>query len=300
MRHDKLERELNLILLLTENHIYTIDELCAKVGISRRNLYYYLEFFRDCGFKVYKRGNGYCIDRDSPFINHLVSRVSFTEEEAVLMRRLLDQTDRGNVLTANLKKKLDHFYDFEILDNYELREQSVRSIRALYDAIKLRRQVILKGYASPHSRTVRDRFVEPFLLMNNNNEVRCYEMASGMNKTFKISRMEGVLVLDSEWAYADRHRQMFTDVFMFSGEELMPVELVLGQLSYNILKEEYPQAKPYITDAGGGGRLLRLDVCSYAGIGRFVLGLYDDIQVLGGDGFKRYLDEKISRMQRPR
>ena len=33
---------------------------------------------------------------------------------------------------------------------------------------------------------------------------------------------------------------MFTDVFMFSGEELMPVELVLGQLSYNILKEEYP------------------------------------------------------------
>ena len=300
MRHDKLERELNLILLLTENHIYTIDELCAKVGISRRNLYYYLEFFRDCGFKVYKRGNGYCIDRDSPFINHLVSRVSFTEEEAVLMRRLLDQTDRGNVLTANLKKKLDHFYDFEILDNYELREQSVRSIRALYDAIKLRRQVILKGYASPHSRTVRDRFVEPFLLMNNNNEVRCYEMASGMNKTFKISRMEGVVVLDSEWAYADRHRQMFTDVFMFSGEELMPVELVLGQLSYNILKEEYPQAKPFITDAGGGGRLLRLDVCSYAGIGRFVLGLYDDIQVLGGDGFRRYLDEKISRMQRPR
>ena len=298
MRHDKLERELNLILLLTENHIYTIDELCAKVGISRRNLYYYLEFFRDCGFKVYKRGNGYCIDRDSPFINHLVSRVSFTEEEAVLMRRLLDQTDRGNVLTANLKKKLDHFYDFEILDNYELREQSVRSIRALYDAIKLRRQVILKGYASPHSRTVRDRFVEPFLLMNNNNEVRCYEMASGMNKTFKISRMEGVVVLDSEWAYADRHRQMFTDVFMFSGEELMPVELRLGELSYNIMKEEYPQAKPFIADGADGGHLLRLDVCSYAGIGRFVLGLFDDIEVLGGDGFRAYLKDKINTFAR--
>ena len=300
MRHDKLERELNLILLLTENHVYTIDELCAKVGISRRNLYYYLEFFRDCGFKLYKRGNGYCIDRDSPFINSLVSRVSFTEDEAVLMNRLLDRADSGNVIAANLKKKLARFYDLDILDNAELREQSVRSVRALYDAIKLRRQAVLLGYASPHSRTVRDRFVEPFLLMNNNNEVRCYEMASGMNKTFKISRMEGVVVLDSEWAYADRHRQMFTDVFMFSGEELMPVELVLGQLSYNILKEEYPQAKPFITDAGGGGRLLRLDVCSYAGIGRFVLGLYDDIQVLGGDGFRRYLDEKISRMQRPR
>ena len=300
MRHDKLERELRLLLLLAENHNYTVDELCGKLSISRRNLYYYLEFFRDSGFKVEKRGAYYAIDRSSPFFDHLVSRISFTEEEAVLLRRMLDKAEHGNALIANLKKKLEQFYDFDILADEQLREHAVQNIGLLYDAIKLKRQVVLKGYASPHSRTVRDRFVEPFLLMNNNNEVRCYEMASGMNKTFKISRMEGVVVLDSEWAYAGRHRQMFTDVFMFSGEELMPVELVLGQLSYNILKEEYPQAKPYIADAGGGGRLLRLDVCSYAGIARFVLGLYDDIQVLGGDGFKRYLEEKIGRMQPPR
>ena len=272
MRHDKLERELRLLLLLAENHNYTVDELCGKLSISRRNLYYYLEFFRDSGFKVEKRGAYYAIDRSSPFFDHLVSRISFTEEEAVLLRRMLDKAEHGNALIANLKKKLEQFYDFDILADEQLREHAVQNIGPLYDAIKLKRQVVLKGYASPHSRTVRDRFVEPFLLMNNNNEVRCYEMASGMNKTFKISRMEGVVVLDSEWAYADRHRQMFTD----------------------------PQAKPFITDAGGGGRLLRLDVCSYAGIGRFVLGLYDDIQVLGGDGFRRYLDEKISRMQRPR
>ena len=38
MRHDKLERELRLLLLLAENHSYTIEELCGQVGISRRNL----------------------------------------------------------------------------------------------------------------------------------------------------------------------------------------------------------------------------------------------------------------------
>ena len=296
MRHDKLERELNLLLLLTENHSYTVDELCGKVGISRRNLYYYLEFFRDCGFNVYKRAGSYCIDRSSPFFDHLVSRISFTEEEAVLMRRLLDKTDRGNVLAANLKKKLDHFYDFGILDDYELREQSIRCIRALYDAIKTRRQVVLRGYASPHSRTVRDRLVEPFMLMDGNNEVRCFEPASGMNKTFKISRMQAVDVLDTPWACEKSHRRMFTDVFMFSGEELMPVQLELGQLSYNILKEEYPRAERSITTAADGAHRLSIDVCSYAGIGRFVLGLYDDIRVLGGDGFKQYLGEKIRRM----
>ena len=299
MRHDKLERELRLLLLLAENHNYTIEELCGKVGISRRNLYYYLEFFRDSGFKVEKRGAYYSIDRSSPFFDHLVSRISFTEEEAVLLRRMLDKAEHGNALIANLKRKLKQFYDFDILADEQLSEHAVQNIGPLYDAIKLQRQVILKGYSSPHSQTVRDRFVEPFLLLNNNNEVRCYEPSSGMSKTFKVSRMQGVQVLDSEWAYADRHRRMYTDVFMFSGEELMPVELTLGPLSYNILREEYPQAMPYVADGIDGRHLLRLDVCSYAGIGRFVLGLYDDIRVLGGDGFKQYLAAKIASMRPP-
>ena len=272
MRHDKLERELRLILLLTENHDYTIEELCGHVGISRRNFYYYIEFL-------------------------LVSRISFTEEEAVLLRRMLDKAEHGNALIANLKRKLERFYDFDILADEALREHAVHNIGVIYDAIKLKRQVVLKGYASPHSHTVRDRFVEPFLLMNNNNEVRCYEPSSGMNKTFKVSRMQEVVILDSEWDFERKHRQMFTDVFMFSGEELMPVELTLGQLSYNIMKEEYPQAKPYLSDCDDGRHLLRLDVCSYAGIGRFVLGLYDDIRVLGGDGFKSYLKAKVDAMK---
>lgn len=297
MRHDKLERELHLLLLLAENHRYTVNELCDKVGISRRNLYYYLEFFRDCGFKVQKHGAYHTIDRSSPFFSHLVSRISFTEEEAVLLRRMLDKAEHGNALIAGLKRKLENFYDFDILADEQLREHAVRSIGVLYDAIKLRRQVVLRGYASPHSQTVRDRFVEPFLLMNNNNEARCYEPSSGMNKTFKISRMQGVEMLETEWEHEDKHRQMFTDVFMFSGEALLPVDITLGPLSYNILREEYPQAMPHVVPDGGGRHRLRLDVCSYAGIGRFVLGLYDDIRVLGGDGFRRYLSEKIASMR---
>ena len=297
MRHDKLERELELILLLTENYKYSIDELCGKVGISRRNLYYYLEFLRDSGFKVQKRGTAYFISRDSPFFNHLLSRISFTEEEAVQIGRLLDKAERGNPLITSIKKKLERFYDFEILADEELREQAVHNISVLYDAIKMHRQAVLHGYASPHSQTTRDRYVEPFLLMNNNNEVRCYEPATGMNKTFKVSRMQGVEMLDTEWEYEKHHRQVFTDVFMFSGEVLLPVELYLGQLSYNVLKEEYPQAGKMVEITPDGRRHLRMDVCNYAGIGRFVLGLFNDIEVVGDAGFKDYLRCNIEKMK---
>lgn len=297
MRHDKLERELSLILLLTENNKYGVDELCDKVGISRRNLYYYLEFLRDCGFKVYKRGNCHCIDRDSPFFNRLFDRISFTEEEAILIGRLLDKAGRGNAIAAGLKNKLHRFYDLDILTGEEPRDRAVQSIAALHTAIKLKRQTVLVGYSSPHSSTTRDRFVEPFMLMNNNNEVRCYEPASGLNKTFKVSRMQSVEVLESPWTGEQHHRCMYTDIFMFSGEELLPVDMMLGRLSCSLLLEEYPRAAAFLAPPDGGQRRLTMNVCNYAGIGRFVLGLYDDITVLGGDGFKAYLRERIERMK---
>ena len=40
MRLDKLKNQLDLILLLVDNRDFTIDELCNKIDISRRNLYY--------------------------------------------------------------------------------------------------------------------------------------------------------------------------------------------------------------------------------------------------------------------
>ena len=39
---------------------------------------------------------------------------------------------------------------------------------------------------------------------------------------------------------------------------------------------------------------LQLDVCSYIGVGRFVLGLFDDIEVKGDEGFKEYLKKKLT------
>lgn len=172
----------------------------------------------------------------------------------------------------------------------------MQNIHNLYDAIKLRRYVILRNYTSPHSHSTKDRLVEPFMLMNNNNEVRCYEPSSGMNKTFKASRMQSVEVLDTEWNHASEHRQMYTDVFMFSGEERLRVSLLLGPLAYNVLVEEYPQTKEHIVQQADGRRLFTAELCSYAAIGRFVLGLFDDIEVLGDAPFKAYLRDKVARM----
>lgn len=295
MRHDKLERELDLLLLLTENRHYDVETLCQRLSISRRMFYYYLESFRDWGFIVEKQGKCYSIDRESPYLKRLFETINFTEEEALTMLSILNKVGEENALAQRIRYKLNRFYDFHILDNPALRERVAHCVSVLYDAIKRKRVVKIMDYASPHSDTVSDRVVEPFLLLNDNNDVRCHELSSGQNKTFKLSRMRDVIMLDLSWSHEARHKQVFTDIFMFSGEERFPVAVRLDRLAYQVFVEEYPRAAHAVTQEDAAHYVLRTEVVSYRGIGRFVLGLYDHVEVLGDEGFQAYVRETLRR-----
>lgn len=295
MRHDKLERELGLLLLLTENRHYDVEAVCERLSISRRMFYYYLESFRDWGFIVEKSGRCYSIDRESPYLKRLFETINFTEEEALTMLSILNKVGEENALAQRIRYKLNRFYDFHILDNPALRERVVHCVSVLYDAIKRKRVVKIMGYASPHSDTVSDRVVEPFLLLNDNNDVRCYELSSGENKTFKLSRMRDVVLLDLSWSCESKHKRVFTDIFMFSGEERLPVAVRLDRLAYQVFVEEYPRAAHVVTQEDAAHYVLRTEVVSYRGIGRFVLGLYDHVEVLGDEGFQAYVRETLRR-----
>jgi predicted DNA-binding transcriptional regulator YafY len=285
------------MILLTQNREYTLDQLCDRLEISRRNLYYYIEGFKENGFIVEKKGQVYRLDKSSPFFKDITELVHFTEDEAITLRQVLESASDTSVQVRNLKSKLYKLYDFDILSDVSVRKQVAENISHLYDAIKLHRQVIIENYSSPHSNTTSSRAVEPFLFMNGNNEIRCYEMKSGMNKTFKISRMGGVKVLDLLWSNEKRHKRIYTDIFQFSSEEKMPVKLRLDRLSCNILKEEYPVSEKYITQEDDEHWIFETDVCSFKGIGRFVLGLYENIEVLESDEFVDFLKEKIEKMK---
>ena len=98
---------------------------------------------------------------------------------------------------------------------------------------------------------------------------------------------------------------MFTDIFMFSADEQRIVRLLLGPLATRIMQEEFPLSRPYMQPAPKEADddmvcLLELPVCSYNGIGRFVMGLYEDIRILGDEGFCDYIRGKIEWMKAPK
>ncbi len=213
------------------------------------------------------------------------------------MRRLLDRASDNSLHVQHLKNKLTRLYDLDILENVTLREQDADNVSTLYDAIKMKKTVILRNYSSPHSNTTANRVVEPFMFMDNNNEIRCYEIASGQNKTFKISRIESVMILADDQIHEARHKKVFTDIFMFSGEKRLPVTLRLGRLARNIMLEEYPQSAAFITPDDASHWIVSLDVCSYLGISRFVLGLFESVEILGSEEFREYIRMKIDNMK---
>lgn len=288
----KFERQLRLMMLLTQNTRYTVQDLAQQLEMTTRSIYRYLDAFKMAGFVVEKKGNCYRLDKSSPYFKNISELVHFTEEEALLLKQAVESLDGTSVVKQNLKKKLYNVYDYDILSKIVVQSGIGQNVHSLYEAIKTRRQVVLKGYRSAHSQQVSDRAVEPFAFTANNSEVWCYELKSTQNKLFKLSRIQSVAVLDTTWIYSDKHAQIWTDVFHISSDKRLPVTLRLGMVAASLLLEEFPLAESDLTQEDENRWILQTEVCRYEGVGRFVLGLFDDIEVLGSPEFIQYLQGK--------
>lgn len=294
----QFSRLLDLLLKLIDGNDYTSQELCEVIGTTRRNLYYYLEFFQKYGFYLLKEGRRYRFDPRSPFFQQIAPTVSFSDSEAAYLYKLVNAVERGNAYTESIRNKLRRLYDLRQLTDSKVRTHQLQVVNALHEAMLRKRVVMLCNYSSPHSRSVSNRVVEPFMLMNDDNDVRCYELSSHMNKTFKVSRIGEVRIVDDvEWSHEYMHKKIFTDIFMFSGEERLHVVLRLGQLARNLLVEEFPRAAKWLTPEDETHWQLHIDVANFAGLGRFVLGLAQDVEVVENDDFRNYLREQVEKMK---
>ena len=296
MDQPKIERVLRLMMMLTSNNRYTIEELGEKLDTSPRTIYRYLDTFKEAGFVVSKKGNYFRLDRKSRYFKDISQLVHFTEEEAYILNSAIESLDPTNAIKQNLKAKLASIYDFKMLAECVVKGDNARNVNAIIEAIENRKQIILHNYTSAHSRQVSDRVVEPMSFTTNYIQVWAYEVSSGKNKLFKLSRIGKVEILDKEWEFEQEHKEGLMDLFRINSFEQIPVKLKLGIRAASLLVEEYPLGEKYISPLPDDPSHFILDtwVCGYEGVGRFVLGLLDDIEIIEGDGLKAFLKERMS------
>ena len=289
MEQPKIERLLRLMKLMTGNINYTVNDLAERIGTTYRSVYRYIDTFKDAGFVVQNLGGGvYKLGKESRHFKDISQLVHFTDEEAHIVNQLIEALDDTNMLKQNLRRKLTSIYDCTSMAQSIVRGRNAQNVNALLEAMTQRRQVILRDYASSNTGVVRDRVVEPFGFTTNYVQVWCYEVDSGLNKIFKTSRIGSVDILDDTWQHAESHEQGYIDIFRMTGFEQHRVCIRLGMMAHNLLLEEYPLAERDIIQQGDSW-LLDTKVCNYRGVGRFVLGLMDDVEVLENEEFKEYL-----------
>ena len=293
MEQPKIERLLRLMKLMTGNVNYTVNDLAERIGTTYRSVYRYIDTFKDAGFVVQNLGGGvYKLGKESRHFKDISQLVHFTDEEAHIVNQLIEALDDTNMLKQNLRRKLTSIYDCTSMAQSIVRGRNAQNVNALLEAMTQRRQVVLRDYASSNTGVVRDRVVEPFGFTTNYVQVWCYEVDSGLNKIFKTSRIGSVDILDDTWQHAESHEEGYIDIFRMTGFEQHRVCIRLGMMAHNLLLEEYPLAERDIIQQGDSW-LLDTKVCNYRGVGRFVLGLMDDVEVLENEEFKEYLRTRL-------
>lgn len=284
------------IMSLSRGRYYLPKELAEELDIELRTIYRYIDDLEESPFfELNRRGRRIRLSGRSLFWANVTNYLSMSEKEALALHEVLKGLKTTDKNLENLRRKLKNLADNELMPQEGDEEvKMVGNVAEISKAITTKHMCMLRGYTSLHSDTKTDRLVEPFCFLDGKNDVRCYELKSGINKTFKLSRCESVEVLDVDWQFEKKHKQMFTDLFNFSDEKKTRVRLLLGNLSKTILLEEHPDAVQHLIPSADGRWLFDAEFCSMKGVGRFFLGLFEDIEIVDSPEFKAYIQERIN------
>lgn len=295
MDQPKVERLLRIMKMLFGNVDLSIDEIARRLGTSARTVYRYIDTFKGAGFAV-KRvyGNVYKLEEMPDNAPSLDKIVYFSEEESYLVNSLIDRLSPTNALKRGLKEKLAVIYDSTSVADFVDSKSNAAHVDRLKNAIMERRQVILHDYESGNSHTVKDRYVEPFAFTSDYIEIWAYDLQDFRNKVFKVQRIAEVEVLDRGWEFETSHRKQGRDVFGMSGRRACNVKLQLSVMAKNLLIEEHPLAEKDLT-RDGNKWILDTPIYSFEGIGRFYVGLVDEIKILEGQEFIEYIAQYLKK-----
>ena len=295
MDQPKIERMLRLMKMMSGNENYTITELSKKLDMSYRTVYRYIDTFKASGFVVNKvRTNVYKIGKMPRSHVDMKNLIYFSEEEAYIVNDMINGLHNTNQLKSGLMKKLSAIYSCTSIANYVHSEETSANIKNLGQAIREKKKVILKAYESANSQEVSDRFIEPFEFTTNCIDVWGYDIEKCENGVFKISRIGEVVIIDDIWNHTEKHQKSKTDCFRMSGYEQTPVKLELSLMAKNLLLEEYPLAQKDIKEIDSKW-ILETMVSDMAGVGRFVIGLADEIEVIDSPALKDYIRQFVTQ-----
>jgi proteasome accessory factor C len=294
---NRLQKLLEILTLLSGNMMYSIKEIAQKKELPIRSVYRYIETIENAGFVFHKEGKRMNIDKKNSHGKTLDELLHFSKEEAYILSKAIHSIDDDNLMKANLIKKLYSLYDFKRVANTILKKEQSENVHRLIDAIDQKKLLVLKAYQSGNSATIRDRLVEPIRFTVNYISIWCYELETGMTKTFKTARIKAVEITDTPCNNQQNYKVGHLDSFRISGKYQLPVKLRLSLRAKNLLAEEYPLSEEFIIPESQTSYLFDGWVCAWEGVARFAMGLAGDVEIVDTPELSAFIKEKIKLLK---
>ena len=295
MEHASIYRIFRMLEMLGSNVDYTTPELTERLDVCERSTFRYIETLKLAGCTIIKKGKNIhkLVKIPSEGIK-LEELVLISSEEAFLIHRMLRSIAGECPLVYNLELKLAAIFDAICITEIVGNKSASENIKELKKAINNHERVVLMNYESGHTMQISNREVEPYAFSTNYADVYAYEIATGKNKIFKVCRIGWVTPTCHLWEHEDKHEVISPDCFRMNGKESIPVTLKMTLMAKNLLIEEYPLSARDLTYEDGYW-WLRTTVKSMAGVGRFFMGLADQIEIVDSYQLQSYIENFVKQ-----
>ncbi|MCZ8217362.1 MAG: WYL domain-containing protein [Cyclobacteriaceae bacterium] len=292
----KILRVFQLIGLLKSGG-RTVNQLAQQLDANARTIYRYFKLLEELGFMIDQDFHGkFFIHREEG--ENPEDR--FSLEEVTMMRQLLQSGASGHPLQEAMLRKLSFHSEARDLPEQFLKMRVAKLFRTINEAIEGKKQILLKSYHSANSQEINDRLVEPFQFGEGFQSVLALDTKDKQSKYFKLERIGEVVVLDKPYKFEALHQKNATDMFGLSGRKQIWVSMRLSLKACMLLREEFPLSVKYIekdNESEGKSYLFNGPVLHFKGIGRFVMGLADEITISSPPEFKQYIKDIIKQQK---
>lgn len=284
-------RIFNLIRLLNTQPAKTVRQLSLHLDVSRSQIHRDLNMLERLGYIIETdRGYRKFLQFHLPQGDH----ASLTPDELFFLQEHLQQTASISPQAQSILHKFDRNLSMiPLAETLPLLHQN-RLIQLARTAINRQICIRIKGYRSISSDGISDRLVEPLEVTTDFKYLIAWDLEKDRQRQFKFARIQHLEV--TEQPIKPGRVATPIDLFGLTGDKWLEVRLQLSNFAYHLLLEEYPTSLGMIRRKTGG-IFFEGQVRNWQGIGRFVLGLPGEIEVLSPPAFKKYLQKKVKNLR---
>jgi predicted DNA-binding transcriptional regulator YafY len=284
-------RILSLLSLLHRDIYWPVERLAQRFGTTKRTIYRYLKDLEQMNYTIVKdEQNRYRIAA-SPAGKYLPE---FDPDEYIFLREIVASTKPDHPLRHAILEKINENIQLPVIGGVISQQVTTNILETIQQAMHEGVRVRLVDYYSLRSDKISDRVIEPVKLIRGMRYILAVDVETASVRQFKTDRIGGAVKLKTKMSNHPDFSEWGVDDFYMNGFKGTRVKIGLTMKAANLLCEEYGVNPQSLKKEENNPYPFTYESTVYGmeGVGRFVMGLIDQVHVYGPERLKTYLRKK--------